>query len=289
MKWPRHFVALLFITASAFALAPMSSGAAPSHVVCGQTVTTNTTLTSNLNCSGPGLIVRGEGTVLDLNSFTITGSGTGDGVTVPLGESVTVRNGTIQGFNVGVRGGVQDGFTTTFTTLAGLTIRNNVVGIGLGLRILVKNSIITRNSSIGMDIGAANGDVVTGSLISENGSNGITLLGFADGAVFSHNTFKNNGGDGLAAFDSSSTVVANFAIGNKGDGIRLETDLGPLSAPRYFIARNVANHNGRLGISACSRINPDHECADGMTDGGGNVANFNGDPRQCVNVVCARQ
>jgi hypothetical protein len=56
---------------------------------------------------------------------------------------------------------------------------------------------------------------------------------------------------------------------NRGDGIRVE-------APQTTLTRNVARHNGDLGIQAAA----------GVTDGGENRAAFNGNPAQCTGVVC---
>jgi hypothetical protein len=42
------------------------------------------------------------------------------------------------------------------------------------------------------------------------------------------------------------------------------------------IARNIANHNGNLGIEAIP----------GVIDGGGNHAAGNGNPLHCTNVMC---
>jgi hypothetical protein len=69
---------------------------------------------------------------------------------------------------------------------------------------------------------------------------------------------------------SRTSVVSNSAVGGDGDGIRVES-------AGTFIRGNTANDNGALGINA----------VDGVIDGGGNHASGNGDPRQCVGVVCA--
>jgi hypothetical protein len=42
------------------------------------------------------------------------------------------------------------------------------------------------------------------------------------------------------------------------------------------LAGNAANHNHDLGIEAVA----------GVTDGGGNWARGNGDPRECTNIAC---
>jgi hypothetical protein len=53
-------------------------GAAPaaaSHVACGDTLTVDTRLDSDLACPGDGLVIAADGVTLDLGGHTITGSG----------------------------------------------------------------------------------------------------------------------------------------------------------------------------------------------------------------------
>jgi parallel beta-helix repeat protein len=77
--------------------------------------------------------------------------------------------------------------------------------------------------------------------------------------------------DGLRVAQSAvDTVVdANTANGNGDDGIDVRS-------PSTTIRQNIANNNDELGIVAVP----------GVIDGGGNQATGNGDPRQCVNIVC---
>jgi parallel beta-helix repeat protein len=69
---------------------------------------------------------------------------------------------------------------------------------------------------------------------------------------------------------ASQTLLAhNVALRNVGDGFDVE-------APGTRLSRNTANDNGDLGIEAVA----------GVTDLGGNRASGNGNPVQCLNVVC---
>jgi hypothetical protein len=88
-------------------------GAIPSVVLaaqpaCGDTITTNTTLTADLDCSATdidGLIVGADGIILNLNGHTITGFTGADarsGVFVADDSHVTVKNGTIENFHYGI-------------------------------------------------------------------------------------------------------------------------------------------------------------------------------------------
>jgi hypothetical protein len=61
----------------------------------------------------------------------------------------------------------------------------------------------------------------------------------------------------------------NHAFRAKDDGIDANN-------PATELTRNEARRNGDLGIEAVR----------GVIDGGGNKASGNGDPRQCINIVC---
>jgi parallel beta helix pectate lyase-like protein len=63
---------------------------------------------------------------------------------------------------------------------------------------------------------------------------------------------------------------ANYVRRNGKDGIRVKS-------PGTRLAYNFANHNGDLGIDAIA----------GVLDAHHNTAHDNGDPRQCVGVVCS--
>jgi hypothetical protein len=78
--------------------------AAPAMAVplsCGDTILVSSTLTTDLTCTGDGLIIGAAGVTLDLGGHTISGTGTGVGIrdTGPASFSnVTVRDGTVRGF-----------------------------------------------------------------------------------------------------------------------------------------------------------------------------------------------
>ncbi len=78
---------------------------------CGQVITQNVILTSNLNCAdSDGLIVGASDIVIDLNGHTISGPDVDSqektsskvGVMIPNMNNVVVQDGTIQGFQAGI-------------------------------------------------------------------------------------------------------------------------------------------------------------------------------------------
>jgi hypothetical protein len=128
---------------------------------CGDTVSGNVTLTANLNCSGPGLIVGASNTLIDLNGFTMSCTNAGgqymgscqNSTLTPappplsvvgiksLGfNNVSVRGpGTITGFGVGVELAAGTGLHVNGVTITGpkesvdfLPKRMNAVGVVVG-------------------------------------------------------------------------------------------------------------------------------------------------------------
>jgi hypothetical protein len=70
-------------------------------------------------------------------------------------------------------------------------------------------------------------------------------------------------------------ISTNTVVNAIGDGIQL---LGPSTGlETSTLSGNRALHNGQLGINT----------VEGTRDGGGNRAAGNGDPRQCVNILCS--
>ena len=79
------------------------------------------------------------------------------------------------------------------------------------------------------------------------------------------------GADGIRVTPEAARVLVagNRASRNPDDGIDVDS-------PATTVTANVANDNGDYGIEA-----------PGVTDGGGNRASGNGNPAQCLGVVCA--
>src|SRR5438552_2355094 len=78
---------------------------AATGVACGSTITSETTLDTDLSCGSAGGLVVVSAT-LDLNGHRIVGAGTGTGVTLQ-GTGAAVVNGSVGGFADGVRMGGQ--------------------------------------------------------------------------------------------------------------------------------------------------------------------------------------
>ena len=227
---------------------------------CGQEITTDTTLDSDLTCaSGPALIIAADNIVLDLAGHTISGDPKGGsntpGILFRGVSGSTVRNGTVQHFGAGV-------------ALEG------------GARNVVQN--ITSQDNIGPDSGDFGDGIVVqdskqnrieGNTIVRNGPySGISLLGASEHNVIRHNIVADNNmlqtGDPNAGRQdmgiriegpgaSHNTVDSNTVTGSGADGITLlpvclNRDSNPPCVgvpPNQYnrILNNTANGNGTSG------------------------------------------
>jgi len=142
----------------------------------------------------------------------------------------------------------------TFSASDSNVIRRNQMPSG-GMAILGDENLIERNDVVGRFA------VLDQSVIEIVGGNAnLVLANRASG-----------GGDDIAVLSGASAteIVRNVVTQARDDGIDVD-------APGTIVRGNAANNNGDLGIEAVA----------GTIDGGANKARGNGNPLQCVSVVC---
>lgn len=113
-------------------LAVTTGGGAAANDLCGTTVTADLKLDHDLVCTGDGLTVGADGVRIDLNGHTVAGSGAGAGFVVVGRSDVTVANGVIRNFQVGVRLNASTGIVIRHNELVqnGDGIDNQAGGVG---------------------------------------------------------------------------------------------------------------------------------------------------------------
>jgi hypothetical protein len=119
MKTASRFLLALFILIQFLFVFPAESKPA---IACGQTITQDTILTEDLVCSPDteyAIVIGASNITLDLGGHTISGYTPRTGVFANGHEGISIRNGTIDGFNVGVFI-----IETNSVTLEHLTVRN---------------------------------------------------------------------------------------------------------------------------------------------------------------------
>ena len=124
------------------------SPSAVAHIACGQVITEDTLLAEDLICPAgteSALVIGASDITLDLGGHVISGHAPGTGVFSIGQEGITIRNGTIEGFNAGVFI-----MNTRLVSLEDLTVRNLDISdpshFIFGIQILGSQSVIVRDS-----------------------------------------------------------------------------------------------------------------------------------------------
>jgi parallel beta-helix repeat protein len=312
------------LLAASFVFGGGPSGAGPPAVVCGATITTDTMLTSDLNCaSGNGIVIGAAGITLDLGGHSLIGSPNGIGVTNTGFDDLTVRNGAISGFAIAIEAGYATGNVFAdldVTVLAGdltsgiiLTAANrsqvhdnHMTGGGNAILLAADpndpSDGADRNRIVGNTISATLQAIeLVGSSENTIAFNTVTgsAAAFVLGAGASDNDVSANAATGglTGVYIDPFANLSNFVGGNvlKGhDSAGVFVDAGT-STTR--LAANVTSGND-VGIAVkapgtflVGNIANDNttrgiDAVAGVTDGGSNRASGNPAP-QCVNVDCS--
>jgi parallel beta-helix repeat protein len=221
-----------------------------------------------------GLEVRGSGQML--------GPGAGFGIVVQLSDHITVSHTIIRDNEQ--TGIVLDGTSDSFVSRN--LMFSSRFGSGITLGNSHNNSIVSNKISnhtfdafvAGIAVDASNNNMLTNNDLADN-STGI-LVGSGVGNVIEGNKATSNGMAGILVLDGTSQtlVVKNKTDGNGfspspsfpsvDDGIHATTT-------GVTLTENKANRNADYGIEGL-----------GVVDGGKNKAHHNGNPAQCLGVVC---
>jgi hypothetical protein len=201
-------------------------------------------LTGSLTVSDPnsdGIEIQADGVSLDLSGFEIVGPidctglgsartcppGTGMGIAAVLRNRVTVRDGRVLGFAVGVVAGDR-------AQLRNLVAESNrIQGILAGSHAIVRECTAYQNN---LGIQASLPSVIVRNTASSNQLDGISASGSIVG-----NAAYDNGRDGITVIFNGSVVLGNQAHQNEARGIK---------ANGSVVTGNAANDNGHGGGGA---------------------------------------
>ena len=248
-----------FMLAVAGLVAFGASQASGSHVSCGDTITADTTLDSDLvNCPNNGIVIGADDIALDLNGHKITGDGApfdpcakGEFCDVGLlndgHDGVTVRQGRVRQFAEGV--------------FAAGARHNRVLGISS-----------SKNASFGFVFAKSARSLIRDSSGNRNlapEGDGMGLFGSHDLRVV-HNSFRHNA-LGIHVDDSPDNLIRhNRIVRNSDFGILMVADRNRVRRNRCV--RNGACINVELGNRNVIARNHVHGGAAGISveDGRGN-------------------
>jgi parallel beta-helix repeat protein len=248
-------------------LLPQSTTHLAAH--CGQTITSSSTLTGNINCDYWGLRIGGNGITLDCAGHTIAGSfpvgqvpvsrpaepRNFTGIDLENKTGVTVKNCVVVGFYYGylvanscrstLKGNTADGDYYGFEIDAQFSdsggFRCNYHGWRGSSNTLVQN---TARHNIGDGFGFYNGLFVT---VTDNTAEDDGLMSFwahrlVNSTVEGNTANGNTKGDGFQIDGLfNSTFDGNVAEGNKENGFYI-------SAGTSVLINNIARNNGAVGF-----------------------------------------
>ncbi|MGI9119568.1 MAG: right-handed parallel beta-helix repeat-containing protein [Acidimicrobiales bacterium] len=255
---------------------------------CGQLVTTSTQLSEDVGpCPADGVIIAKDNVTLDLGGHRIfgfegPGDGTSAGIRLPNRNRVTIRNGTVSGFDAGVvinqgRSNIVQGMTVT-DNVGPDDVFNAELGDGIAVfdsgfnRIL--DNTVTNNGvfdGIGVLGGASDGNRIQGNTVANNlgpsdggpAGQGIIVNSFTgtfDGATITgtatfDNVVRGNASAGIANVNNTNAkilrnlVERNGLTNAAGNGIGIQ--LGPRATVPYtrvLVQDNQVHGNGGDGI-----------------------------------------
>src|ERR687897_830447 len=190
---------------------------------CGQVITQNVILTSNLNCAeSDGLIVGASDIVVDLNGHTISGPDVDSdtktsskvGIMIPNMNNVVVQDGTIEGFQAGIlMTGSQN------VEVKGIVAKNNQIGLfSTGASILNAHLSIIMNNQIGIAGHSTQQSTIEDNILFQNTLAGITLVN-SDNSVITLNSIDVNNANGLPVNTNGNTYDQNNCMTANPSGI----------------------------------------------------------------------
>ncbi len=247
---------LIALTLCLAALALGGAAEARAAVQCGDTITTNVRLTTNLVCPGTGLVVLTDGLTINLAGHTLAGApGAGTGIFIGA-ANVTIENGTIRGFGLGsdVSG------PPASATFLRMTFTGNGVGLsGSSATVTLSSSTVVSSAGIGVDVDGSL--TVSSSRVTRNGGDGIFSIN--GGARITDSLVSENGGFGIIELNQGLSLV--HSVLNKND-VYVQSPFGDTA----FFARNVFRNSTVIVFDQVT-----------VVDGGGNRGNNCGPALAC--------
>ncbi len=191
----------------------------PGSPGCGETITKSTRLDTNIiDCPNDGLIVGASNITIDLGGNTVGGRKTDNSAGIRNGRGytgVTIRGGTIRGFDTGL---IVAGRSGTHNTITDLEITGNHNGITLsqGPFNEVNGVVLRENDEAGIKVESDSNKILSNDIT--NARPGILIAGNSN--TLSENSID-GGGNGIAGKGDKNTLTENDLKGGAGGGIVL--------------------------------------------------------------------
>jgi parallel beta-helix repeat protein len=246
-------------------LALTAGQASASHVSCGDTITADTTLDSDLvDCPSNGIVIGADDITLDLNGHTIDGDDEpfepcpvdqpcDIGILNEGHDAVTIEGGTVRGFGPGVV--VVRAKHNRLRDVA--AVGNAFEGIFLfrSERTRVHGNSASRNgvgnSRPGIALIESDNNRITGNTMSRNGDLAL-FMEASDHNLIRHNKARGNPEDGMIIEGNRNEIVRNRLVRNGGGILITIVSRGGKSVGNV-VSRNVVR-NARAGGIAVDRV-----------------------------------
>ena len=186
---------------------------------CNMTVVTNAVLIQDLICPDDGIVVGADGITIDLKGFTLRGDrgALDSGISNLTGfDKVTIKNGVVRNFGVGVHMNNRADLTTISNVVASGNVVDGVFVTGDGASIKSTFGIgsgITGIYVVGDDASIAS------AVAADNPTDGIYVDG--DSATVKSSTASGNFNNGISIIGGSASVKGSTLTGNAVDGLRI--------------------------------------------------------------------
>ena len=169
---------------------------AKANDLCGATILEDLKLDHDLTCTGDGLIVGADGIKIDLNGYTIAGSGSGVGIAVTGRTDISIAGGTIRNFAAAMR-------VNTSTDV-----------------VIKHNEFLGNPEGVDCQAGCV-GNSIKDNVFRDSATRGIMLRGNSRDNDIKNNTFTGNRVGILVFGGVDNTLKNNLVSGSSLAGIRL--------------------------------------------------------------------
>lgn len=213
-------------------------------VSCGDNLVSDTNLTANLNSTGNCLKVNANNIVIDCKGYSITGDGTGNGITVYQDNNITIKNCVVGFFAKGIAH-----TSSSNNTYVNNTFYNNTNSINVLYG--TSNKIINNtfdNASSSLTVGGTHNNKLVSNVFSNN-NQGLTLTTNAmNNLVFNNQFFFNN--KGIYITNANDNEIVNNSIQNNVQGIHI------FSSSNTLVTNNtiVGNQKGLVSTVNFVRV-----------------------------------
>ncbi|HXG19832.1 MAG TPA: hypothetical protein VNN62_12280 [Methylomirabilota bacterium] len=191
------------------------------------------------------LVVNSSNITIDLNGFAIIGNGSGKGISASSSvQGVTIRNGTVRGFAVGISLGGSGNLVEDVHTE-----NNTDTGMFLGAGSVADHVVVQGNWQHGAILSTAG--AIRNSSIRANGNTPASVgVSVGPGGAVTGNTIWANTGTGLFG-STGGTVIGNTVMDTIGVGVSV---ICPANVQQNTV---TANSSGNLSLNGdgCLSVN----------------------------------